>query len=103
VTLHKPGTQLRSAVCDTEVVVVRPPTAEVTIECGGAPMVERAVAGDPTGTPAADRAAGTELGKRYVHEASSLEVLCTKPGAGSLSVGDELLTLKGSKPLPASD
>jgi len=30
-------------------------------------------------------------------------VLCTKPGDGSLSVGDEPLQVKEAKPLPASD
>ena len=33
------------------------------------------------------RADGTLLGKRYVHDAAGLEVLCTKAGDGSLSVG----------------
>ncbi len=42
------------------------------------------------------------MGKRYVDE-SGAEVLVTKPGAGSLSVGDIKLTLKEVKPLPASD
>ena len=31
------------------------------------------------------------------------EILGTKPGAGSLSIGDEVLVLKEAKPLPASD
>jgi hypothetical protein len=44
---------------------------------------------------------GTLLGKRYVHE--DLEVLCTKAGKGSLSVGGVRLPLKEAKPLPASD
>ena len=34
----KPGTRLKSAACDTEVMVIR--TAGGTIECGGAPMAE---------------------------------------------------------------
>jgi hypothetical protein len=31
----KPGTRLRSQVCSTEVIVVRPPTAEIQLTCGG--------------------------------------------------------------------
>ncbi|MFD2136304.1 hypothetical protein ACFSLT_16330 [Novosphingobium resinovorum] len=34
----KPGTRLKSAACDTEVMVIR--AAEGQIECGGAPMGE---------------------------------------------------------------
>jgi hypothetical protein len=52
---------------------------------------------------AADHAAGTVLGKRYVDDEGSLEVLCTKAGAGSLSVDSRPLTLKDAKPLPSSD
>ena len=43
------------------------------------------------------------MGKRYVDGDATLELLCTKPGSGSLSLGDELLVVKGAKPLPASD
>jgi hypothetical protein len=42
------------------------------------------------------------MGKRYVDE-NGAEVLVTKPGAGSLSVGETALALKEVKPLPASD
>lgn len=97
-----PGTRLRSAVCTTEVIVVKAPTAPVDVECGGAPMLPATE--QPTGgavDPA--RAEGTLIGKRYVHEAAGLEVLCTKAGDGSLSVGGELLPQKDAKPLPSSD
>jgi hypothetical protein len=46
---------------------------------------------------------GTLVGKRYVNEDESIEILCTKPGAGSLSIGQAALNVKGAKPLPASD
>jgi hypothetical protein len=48
-------------------------------------------------------ASGTLLGKRYADPASGLEVLCTKAGEGSLSIGDEPLAVKDAKPLPSSD
>jgi hypothetical protein len=99
-----PGTKLASAVCATEVIVVRPPTEPVIVECGGAPMVAVAEAdADPAGPPTIDQADGTPLGKRYAHEASGLEVLCTRAGDGSLSVGGERIPLKDAKPLPSSD
>ena len=41
--------------------------------------------------------------KRSVDPDETVEVLCTKPGAGSLGSGDALLDLKEAKPLPASD
>jgi len=46
---------------------------------------------------------GTQLGKRYVDEPTGLEVLCVKPGSGTLAADGRDLTLKSAKPLPASD
>ncbi len=93
-----PGLRLKSAVCDTEVVIVRPPKEPVTLECGGAPM-----GGEAGGAVSPGHAGGTVLGKRYEHAPAGLEVLCVKPGAGSLSVEGVELTLKGAKQLPSSD
>ncbi len=42
------------------------------------------------------------MGKRYVDE-NGAEVLVTKAGKGTLSVGSTPLTIKEAKPLPASD
>jgi hypothetical protein len=47
--------------------------------------------------------AGTQVGKRYTDEVSGLELLCTKAGKGSLSLGSTPLLLKDAKPLPSSD
>jgi len=46
---------------------------------------------------------GTLIGKRYTTPDGDLEVLCTKAGGGSLSLGDTALELKAAKPLPSSD
>lgn len=51
----------------------------------------------------ANLAEGTRVGKRYVDPESGLELLCTKSGQGSLSIGAVALQLKDAKPLPASD
>lgn len=95
----KPGSRLKSAVCDTEVVVVR--GGDVVIGCGGAPMTEaRSLdrqALDPT------FAGGTLMGKRYIDAEGTLELVCTKAGEGSLHIGDTPLQLKETKPLPTSD
>ena len=95
----KPGTKLKSAVCDTEVMVVR--AADAVVECGGAPMVEERPA-DRQPVNAAF-AAGTKMGKRYVNAAGTVELLCVKQGQGSLSIAGEALKIKDAKPLPASD
>lgn len=98
----KAGTRLKSSVCETQVVVVRAPDADVDLTCGGAPMVPLdadAVAG------AVDEAhsGGTLLGKRYADEDLGLELLCTKPGKGSLAVAGTALGIKQPKALPSSD
>ena len=99
-----PGTKLASTVCLTEVIVVRPPTGAVSVECGGVAMVGADDApAEPSGDPAAGHAEGTPLGKRYHHEASGLELLCTRAGDGSLSVDGDPIPLKDAKPLPSSD
>jgi hypothetical protein len=58
---------------------------------------------EAAGPPVAPFDAGTLMGKRYVTEDESLELLCTKPGAGSLASGEAPLNVKGAKPLPSSD
>jgi hypothetical protein len=93
---------LRSAVCDTQVVVVRAPGEPVDLRCGGAAMVPLDDDGTP-GTLDPTEAEGTLLGKRYADEDLGLELLCTKPGQGSLTCEGTRLPLKGAKPLPSSD
>ena len=95
----KPGTKLKSTVCDTEVMVIK--GAEGVVACGGAPMAEGEPAG--SGSPDPEFAAGTLLGKRYVDADDTIELLCVKPGEGSLSLDGVALTTKDAKPLPSSD
>ncbi len=98
----KPGSRLKSSVCDTELIVVKAPDGDMEITCGGAPMVDP-VGAERNGEVSAAAAGGTALGKRYVNEDETLEVLCTKPGDGSLALNGTPLGLKEAKPLPASD
>lgn len=98
----RPGSRLKSTVCDTEVIAVKA-AGDLEITCGGAPMVDATADAGEKGTPADDAAEGTQMGKRYVNDDETLELLCTKPGAGSLGLGGVPLSLKESKPLPASD
>lgn len=95
----KPGTKLKSAVCDTEVMVIK--GNDFVVDCGGQAMSE-SPAGDKA-EPDAGFAEGTKVGKRYVNEEGSVELLCVKAGKGSLSIGGTALHIKDSKPLPSSD
>jgi hypothetical protein len=97
----KSGLRLQSVTCDTQVIVVRG-SGDVDLRCGGQPLVPAGGAVDKV-APAAGFDTGTLMGKRYGDEESGLEILCTKPGAGSLSVGDVALPEKGAKALPSSD
>lgn len=95
----KPGTKLKSAVCDTEVMVIK--GTDAVVECGGAPMAEeKPAAGGDLDSAFAD---GTQMGKRYVDADGTVELLCVKAGKGSLSIGGVALTTKEAKTLPSSD
>jgi hypothetical protein len=89
-------------VCDTQVIIVRSADSLDDLRAGGAPMVPIGddVASDLTLDDSF--ADGNLMGKRYVDD-SGAEVLVTKAGKGTLSVGTTALTVKEAKPLPASD
>lgn len=95
----KPGSKLKSAVCDTEVMVIR--GSGLVVECGGKPMAEDKPATLGEVDPAF--AEGTKIGKRYVDAAGTVELLCVKAGKGSLAIGGVALQTKDAKPLPSSD
>src|ERR1700760_2004246 len=96
----KNGTRLTSQVCDTQVIVVMSSDSLDDLRCGGAPMV--AIGDERSGELDPAFSDGTVMGKRYVDETGA-EVLVTKAGAGTLAVGETVLSLKAAKPLPASD
>ncbi|MFL6022010.1 MAG: hypothetical protein ACJ72O_01605 [Marmoricola sp.] len=98
-----PGLRLRSRVCDTEVIVVRAPSSEIVLHCGGTPMAtfDEEIA---TADLADGWDTGALLGKRYTAtDDEDLEVLVTKEGKGTLGDGTNPLVLKEAKPLPSSD
>ena len=99
---YKPGLRLRSAVCTTEVMVNAAPAEDIALSCGGAQlMLEGEEA--PTGGILESTGEGTLLGKRYTDDSGELELLCVKPGEGSLAANNVALAIKGAKPLPSSD
>jgi hypothetical protein len=96
-----PGARLKSAVCDTQVMVIATPEADVALTCGGAAMLD--LDQDGAGAIDPDAKGGSQIGKRYVNEAGDLELLCTKPGEGTLAADGVALRLKEAKALPSSD
>jgi hypothetical protein len=98
----KAGTRLKSAVCETQVVVVRAPAGEVELTCGGVAMVTLDTEVTDGALDAA-QAEGTLLGKRYAEEEVGIELLCTKAGQGSLWLNGVPMVLKQAKALPSSD
>jgi hypothetical protein len=100
----KNGSRLQSQVCDTQVIVVKAADSLDDVRCGGYPMVSVGAQPDNATAGELDPAFsdGNTMGKRYVDEAGA-EVLVTKAGAGTLSIGAQALVLKEAKPLPASD
>ena len=95
------GQRLKSTVCATEIMVIAAPDEDIELQCGGATMTDGE--GNAGGRVDADYAEGTALGKRYVNEDGGLELLCVKPGDGSLSAGGEVLKVKDAKKLPKTD
>jgi hypothetical protein len=97
----KSGSRCRSAVSETEVVVVRAPERDIELTCGSEPMLDL----DASPHVPNSQVGGSEvaIGKRYFDEYSGLEVLCTKAGAGPLACDGRQMVIKAPKPLPSSD
>lgn len=102
-SLLKAGARFRSVVCDTQVMVVKAPANELDLRCGGAPMTGAAASSVAAGSLAPALSGGTLIGKRYVNSSETLELLCTKGGAGTLSLGETPIEVKLAKQLPSSD
>jgi hypothetical protein len=97
----KSGERFRSQVCSTEVIVIR--AAEVSLTCGGHPLIALEQSPDLALDIAPWLASGSTIGKRYTDVNQVLEILVTRSGQGTLADGTTPLVLKSSKPLPASD
>ncbi|MFZ4689807.1 MAG: hypothetical protein ACOYLS_11265 [Polymorphobacter sp.] len=101
-TVYKAGAKLGSTTCDGQILVLRVPAAAIDLHIGGAPVAAVAAAADKVAIDPA-LAGGTQTGKRYTDEAETMEFLCTKGGAGSISVDGVVLGIKAAKALPSSD
>jgi hypothetical protein len=94
----KAGARFKSAVSDTQIMVVKAPPGEYELTCGGVPMVGPNAPVNP-GEPEGE----TLIGKRYVNADESVELLCTKGGKGLLALNGTPLQVKQAKQLPSSD
>lgn len=99
----KLGARYRSVVCKTEVVVLKAPAEPIDLCCGGVAMVVAGSEGSASGAIDPLHKDGTRVGKRYGNDEGTLELLCSKAGEGSLSLGSVPIAEKSVKPLPASD
>lgn len=97
-----PGLRLKSAVSEAEVVLVRAPEGDVDLRSGGVPVRSVEDAGELI-APVEHADVALQVGKRYSNTQGDLEVLCTRPGHGGLTLQGELLAVRAAKPLPASD
>jgi hypothetical protein len=98
------GQLLASTVDSTTVIVVRAPDGEIDLTCAGVEMWDpRGGGACPAGEADSAQLAGSQMGKRYGDERIGLELLCTKPGKGTIAVNGVPLALLGPKLLPASD
>lgn len=97
----RPGLRLKSAVSEAEFIVIRAISGDVDLRCGGVAVV--ADDAERPAPPGKTPEGSVLIGKRYTDESGELEVLCTKGGAGQLSLGDTVLQVKVAKALPSSD
>ncbi len=99
----KPGLRLKSAVCPTQIMIIRSPPMTADICCGGVEMLALAEQPAPGAQLDPAKAQGSLIGKRYVDAQDRVEMLCTQGGAGSLTIDGVLMELKRAKALPSSD
>ena len=95
----KPGLRLKSAVCSTEIMVIRAPALDALLACGGVEML--AMTETTTGGRSIDPAqsGGTLIGKRYIDATDRVELLCTRGGDGSIALDGVAMVVKQAKAL----
>lgn len=96
----KAGMKLHSAVCGTDVMVIKG-SGNVALTCGGRELT--VVRGEAIAEPDEALSTGTAMGKRYQTADGTIELLCIKPGKGVLAIDGVPLEMKAAKALPSSD
>jgi hypothetical protein len=101
--VYKAGARLKSAVSDTQIMVLRTAGTPIDLRCGGHPVLTMQEVAAPGLAIDPAFAEPCLTGKRYVDEAETMEFLCTKGGDGALSADGVKLGVKQAKQLPSSD
>ncbi|GIS18174.1 MAG: hypothetical protein CM15mP120_00900 [Pseudomonadota bacterium] len=83
-------------------MVVMAPDTEVEMSCGGAAMVDAGESVTPSGEVHPDHAVGVVMGKRYIDEAETLEVLSLRR-RGSFGGQRYAAVAEGYEKLPKTD
>ena len=99
----KPGTRLKSVVCNGEAMVVKAPEGDLVLTCGGMAMSTEAEVNLDPSQAKEEHMYECLIGKRYVNEEETIELLCVKAGKGSFGIDGEMLMGKETKKLPSSD
>ena len=94
----KPGTRLKSTVCNAELMIIKAGDSD-DLTCGGIGFDDSSDSAEGD----AGKMNGCVIGKRYINANETIEVLCVKTGEGSLYCNDEELMTKDTKKLPSSD
>jgi|TARA_Y100000310_G_scaffold341896_2_gene442753 hypothetical protein len=76
---------------------------DVTITCGGVPMIGMEDPLDSSSQADPEHMYKCLMGKRYINKEETLELLCVKAGEGSFGVNGQMLMGKETKKLPSSD
>jgi hypothetical protein len=84
-------------------VVIRGGDVDADLRCGGAPLAgpDEPDAAAPAGVVGDGPA--LEVGKRYGDADGAVELLCTRQGAGPLTLAGTPLAPRAAKSLPSSD
>src|SRR3546814_4937514 len=87
----KPGSRWKSAVCEAQMVVGRPPSTVGELQCGGAAVIPIDDGAAPTGEVSPDFAEGVAIGRSEEHT-SELQSL--------MRISYAVFCLKKKKPTP---
>ena len=97
----RPGLTLHSPTSTAQFVVIWGADGDFDLRCAGAPLsADRPGATAPAASGTAPVLAA---GKRYSDEGGLVELLCTKAGAGPLTLAGTELDVRAAKALPSSD
>jgi hypothetical protein len=99
----KIGLRLKSAVCSTEVIIIKRPALAGVLTCGDKPMQALPASASSEAQLLQPQPGAALIGKRYSDASSGLQVLCTKQGLGRLAFDGRTLETERPKALPSSD